>query len=499
VLSGRPDRRFLAALLLVLAMGPLPFVSARAADRACDWPMYGREPGRTFAGAEGCTPLNPRNVVALTPKWVKKTPAVVSASPAVVDGVVYVGSWDGRMYALDAGDGREIWVSETAPAPGANWGPIVSSAAVSDVDGRRLVVFGAGPRVYALDARNGREVWVTHIGDRIKGETTQVESSPVVWQGRVYVGMDTHNDAPSRPGGVVGGLLMLDAATGDVLDKFLPELDGPYAGCGGIWGSPALDTANGRVYVGTANCYPYPDPYPGTPHTTAITALDALTFEVLWSFQPHAGEEDRDLDFGATPNLFTVGGRTLLGAGSKDGSYYVLDAGTGTKLSEAKVSQPVDGIGGFIGSPAVWRGRVFGGTAIASRVEPAYHAVDVRIPGKPVIRWEAYSAPTYGASAVAGGVVFTGALDSLLRAYDAETGRLAWLAPVSGPISSGPAVVGDSVYVGAGTSSTDLCAKGRPGSPQALIDRACRAAFKSAVGSLGGIHAFQLRTPGGTR
>jgi polyvinyl alcohol dehydrogenase (cytochrome) len=353
--------------------------------------------------------------------------------------------------------------------------------------------------VYALDASNGNVVWVRHVGDGIDGETTQVESSPVIWNGRIYVGMDTHNDPPSRPGGVVGGLLMLDAGTGAVLDKFLPELDGPYAGCGGVWGSPALDTTNGRIYFGTANCYPYPDEYAGTPHTTAITALNAETFDVLWSFQPHAGEPDRDLDFGATPNLFTVGGRTLLGAGSKDGTYYVLDAASGTAVSQVKVSQPVDGIGGFIGSPAVWNGRAFGGTAIPSRAEPAYHAIDLRVPEQAQLGWEAYSAPTYGASAVADGVVFTGALDSLLRAYDAETGRLAWSGPVSGPISSGPAIVGDSVYVGAGTSSTDLCAKGQPGSPQELADRACRAVFLTAVGSLGGIHAFQLQTTGGTQ
>jgi hypothetical protein len=75
----------------------------------------------------------------------------------------------------------------------------------------------------------------------------------------------------------------------------------------------------------------------------------------------------------------------------------------------------------------VARTSVFGGTAIASRAEPAYHAIDVRTPHAPSVQWQAYSAPTYAASAVANGVVFTGALDDLPRAYDAETGACSGL------------------------------------------------------------------------
>ena len=84
------------------------------------------------------------------------------------------------------------------------------------------------------------------------------------------------------------------------------------------------------------------------------------------------------------------------------------------------------------------------------------------------------------------GVVFAGALDDVLRARDAATGRVLWSAPLLGPISSGPAIVGDSVYVGAGTSSSDACAKDAPGSEW------CFFFFEQGLGKGAGIHAFEL-------
>jgi outer membrane protein assembly factor BamB len=83
-------------------------------------------------------------------------------------------------------------------------------------------------------------------------------------------------------------------------------------------------------------------------------------------------------------------------------------------------------------------------------------------------------------------VVLAGALDGLLKAFDAGTGRLLWASPLLGPISSGPAVVDDMVVVGSGTSSSDLCAKGQPYSD------ACFLAFDTVLGQQGGVHAFRL-------
>lgn len=470
------------------AKGSRPATSDRHASSqsGCgDWRMYGRSGSRTFSVPDGCSRIDATTVGTLVPTWVVKTEKTVTASPAVAGGRVFVGDWSAHMYAVDADDGTLLWKKGPFAAPGAAFGPIVSSAAVARVDGTDLVIFGAGPNVVALRADDGTTVWTQEVDfdpTPLPADTpVEVESSPVVWRGAVYVGMDNHNNGGT---GVRGGLLALDATDGHLLWKFEPELDHGDEGCGGVWSSPTLDTAHGRVYLGTANCPS--DAFSWTPHTEAITALDAGTGEVEWSFQPHTPNR-KDWDFGATPNLFTSpAGRKVLGAGNKDGSYYALDPRTGSLLWRTKVADGGDvdedfAIGGFIGSPAAHRGRVYGGTAIGG--PPYYHALD-GTDGS--IEWRGAQAPSYAASAAVNGVVFSGALDDVLRAYDAQTGIPLWAAPLLGPISSGPAIVGDAVYVGSGTSSSDACAKELP------VNEQCQALFDQVLGSLGGIHAFEL-------
>ena len=72
-----------------------------------DWPMYGRDLQHTFDNPDSA--ITPNNVSQLQPAWIFPTGDVVSASPAVFDGVVYTGSWDGYFYALDADSGQLKW------------------------------------------------------------------------------------------------------------------------------------------------------------------------------------------------------------------------------------------------------------------------------------------------------------------------------------------------------------------------------------------------------
>jgi outer membrane protein assembly factor BamB len=154
---------------------------------------------------------------------------------------------------------------------------------------------------------------------------------------------------------------------------------------------------------------------------------------------------------------------------------------------KTQVARPGDvgedfSIGGFIGSPAAWHGRVFGATAIGG--PPYYHALDGRDGD---VEWSGASAPSYAASAVARGVAIAGSLDGLLNAFDSSNGAPLWSFPLSGPVSSGAAIVGDSVFVGAGTSSSDACAKGVP-----LFSPLCAAAFDEVLGATGAVYAFRL-------
>ena len=83
-----------------------------------DAPMFRANPART-----GVFPSNgPTTLNELV--WKFKTDGMVKSSPAVADGVVYVGSGDGRLYALDARTGEEKWSFKTD-------GGVASSPAVA--------------------------------------------------------------------------------------------------------------------------------------------------------------------------------------------------------------------------------------------------------------------------------------------------------------------------------------------------------------------------------
>ena len=503
--DGNPSRTSTIAAGLDFPDGLGVYTPSATPNATSQWPcgnwgMYGRTLTRTFS-SDCPTPISPETVAGLRPDWVFRPPTRTSesstldqttftASPTVVDGVVYIGGWDGFVYAIDAETGTLRWESRTETASGATFGPIVSSAAVADVAGRRLVIVGSGPRVYAFDARNGAEVWTRYVGglEDTPGEAddpAEVESSPVVWNGTVYVGMDVHNQPGSRTGGVRGGMLALDAATGALKWKYEPEAvtGEPASGCGGVWGSPVIDPGSGFLYFGTANC-PAVNDNPKLPMESiyALTNITGDSPELVWKFTPHKAP-DLDEDFGATPNLMVLAdGTKVLAAGSKDGGVYFLDPATGLEPTYTNVVEPAPGVGGFIGATASWRGRVFGATAI-SQSPLGYHAFDAAT-GE--VLWQHAGAPSYAPSAVTNGVVFAGALDGVLKAYDADTGQVLWASPLAGPVSSGAVVVGDMVFIGAGTSSSDLCAKGRPDSA------VCFAAFDTLLGQQGGVHAFRL-------
>lgn len=107
----------------------------------------------------------------LTEEWVYKTGAGVFSSPALVDGVVYIGSNDGNVYALNASDGSERWVYQTEDR-------VRSSPVV--VDGTVYVGSDDGS-LYAINADNGTREWSFST-------RRSIFSSPAVMNSTVYVG-----------------------------------------------------------------------------------------------------------------------------------------------------------------------------------------------------------------------------------------------------------------------------------------------------------------------
>lgn len=151
-------------------------------------------------------------------KWKHKTAASIMSSPAVVDGVVYVGSDDANVYALDAETGQTQWQFETGDA-------VKSSPAV--VDG--VVYVGSNDaNVYALDAETGQKQWQFETGDAVR-------PSPAVVNGVVYVGSKDHH------------VYAVDAETGQKRWEFETE--------GEVWSSPAV--VDDVVWIGSDDDYVY--------------------------------------------------------------------------------------------------------------------------------------------------------------------------------------------------------------------------------------------------
>jgi outer membrane protein assembly factor BamB len=109
--------------------------------------------------------------------WSFQTGDAVLSSPAVANGVVYVGSYDHNLYALDAATGAKRWSFRTGSV-------VVSPPAVAN----GVVYVGSWDgNVYALDAATGAKRWSFRIGGG------PVYSSPTVANGVVYVGSSDGN------------------------------------------------------------------------------------------------------------------------------------------------------------------------------------------------------------------------------------------------------------------------------------------------------------------
>ena len=207
----------------------------------------------------------------------RRTIGPSESSPVVIDGLVFVGDWNGRVWALRASTGKTVWATTLH-------GQVKGGVAVS---GNRVFVGDYSGRVYALGLRTGQVFWATQAQPRL-GNTGTFYATPAVAYGRVYAGatdgkMYSFGAASGKvrwstsTGGYVYSsaavwrdrvfagsyshtFYCFDAATGAVLWRF--HANGP------ISGSPTVIA--GRVYFATLKQRTY--------------ALDARTGTLVWTF-----------------------------------------------------------------------------------------------------------------------------------------------------------------------------------------------------------------------
>jgi outer membrane protein assembly factor BamB len=176
-------------------------------------------------------------------RWKVATADVVHASPAVAEGLVIVGDWDSTLRALDAATGAERWRFQAGRDPGIhNQQGFQSSPAIAD---GRVFVGCRDAHLYALDLHKGTREWALDM----KG--SWVIASPAVAAGRVVFATSDS-----------GLLEAVDEKTG-ALAWQADEHKWP------MFSSPAV--AGGRVYIGS--------------HRGQVLAVDAATGHVDWRFE----------------------------------------------------------------------------------------------------------------------------------------------------------------------------------------------------------------------
>ena len=339
-----------------------------------DWWMFHRDPAHT--GESTTSRISAATVAGLELVHSLPVPGSILSTPAVVDGHAYVGlantldvaHQNGGAFlkvALDSGDvvARYTWAIPAEERDSHGFCGMATTPCVAD----GLVVFSAfNGKLYALRAGDLSEVWVTdlryadpaHRQPVTNDVGTQPKaagwSSPVLVDGRVYVGMG-EGENPQ----LYGFVYCLDAATGNVewifcTCQFVADVDNmpnqvpadtvsgtppgfttfvgpPVATGASVWSSIAYDTELDQLYCATGN--PQPDgPLPTAGYTNSVIVLDAHTGSLRAVVQIPASTSyrpsDIDVDIGGSPTVFEADGRRLVGIGCKNGCYLTFDART---------------------------------------------------------------------------------------------------------------------------------------------------------------------------
>ena len=338
----------------------------------------------------------PRTAPAL--KWSFATKGPVLASPALSGGVVYIGSDDGSLYALDARTGALRWQYDTE-------GPVGSSPAVA---GGLVYVASRDGNVYAIAADTGKLRWkFATAGERrfeakgIHGIRPATQTMPDPW--------DLLESSPAISGGVVyicsgdGNLYALDAGTGALRCKFATH--------DVIHASPAI--AAGTVYVGSWDSYLY--------------AIDAETGRQRWRFK--TGEDpDKHNQVGFQSSPAVVGDTVYVGC--RDAHVYAVNAATGERRWAVSTKGSW-----VIATPAVHDGLVYVGTSDTDQ----FLALDARTGAQRfAVKTGGY---VFSSAAFAAGFAYVGAFDGRLYAIDTTAGRVAWTYATKGAVANAHAVL----------------------------------------------------------
>jgi alcohol dehydrogenase (cytochrome c) len=442
--------------------------TATAAAANVDWPMFGNNTDNNRYSP--LTQINASTVSKLGIAWTQnegQNQTTFETVPLVINGVMYYTTNANQVRAVNAATGRLVW--QYTPkvnfyeAIAGGGGGVPTNRGVTVANGK-VYLLTFDNQLIALQQSTGEKLWTSTVADASKGFSES--SPPAYWNGILIVG-SAESDSGHR--GFVAGY---DAATGKKLWNYytVPAAGQgwvptkPLVTGGDVWMPPVVDTKTGMVYVGTGN--PYPDfdnsKRPGcNPWVNATVALDARTGKFIWAHSEYCNDI-YDYDSDPSPMIFDIrypGGKTVhaIGHANKSGLYFIYDAKTGKVLAQTgfvtKEQHPKHAangtwtdcpgfFGGFEYSPAAYSPvtqAVYDPAVTAclthtgpvkftinpKTVSGTMAAIDVTT-GKFMWRTQVPKPMVGGAVATAGGLVFSGAGDGNLYAFDDKTGKILW-------------------------------------------------------------------------
>jgi outer membrane protein assembly factor BamB len=331
--------------------------------------------GPTFANGVVYAGTDDGRVVALDAatgkqRWSFRAEGPVRTRPALGDGVVYVQADDGLLYALAADDGTKRWSVRVVPDaverlpfnnPKSRYDRFGSDVTVV---GERLYLGTHDGKVLALRAADGGTLWSASTGD-------SVLAAPSVDADRVYAGSFD------------GKVYALDAGTGAILwvrDTRKPVVSTPAVADGlVVVGNRAydlygLDAGTGAVvwtsyvwfsWIESSATIRDEVAYVGSSDAAGVFAYDVRTGRRLWGTDVYGWAWGQPA---VTATRVYAGTASTVGytAGHR-GGVVALDRASGRMVWRYAVAKPESGPFGFPGSPAVGDGRVYA-TSLDGRV-----------------------------------------------------------------------------------------------------------------------------------
>jgi len=408
-----------------------------------DWPTFLQNNGRTAATVDPS--LSVANSSTLKLKWKFATGAPVVSSVAIVGTTAYVGSWDGYEYAISTSSGSLVWKTYlgTTSDPGC-YPPTIGITSSPAVVNGVVYVGGGGPYWYALNATSGAVLWSVYTGDNSQAGAHYNWSSPLIYNGAAYIAISSNCDNPL----VQGQLLEVDLSSHQVVASYDFVPTGEVGG--GVWTTPTLDPATNTVFVSTGTLNDYTQT-----QSQAVVALDATTLQYKSSWQLPFSAAVMDSDWGTTPTLTTdAHGDQLLSVANKNGILYTFNR---NDLAAGPIWQRPIAIGGdcptcgdgTIASGVFANGVLYyAGGHNASDGQSSNGSITALDPGTGNVLWTRHTEqPIIGSPAYVNGMI--GEVDgSTFEALNATTGSLLFSYLMGGPAYGAVSVARSQFYVG---------------------------------------------------